>query len=132
MQAAVDREKLFWAGCLAFLRKSLFFRTPATIANQVGTDFALNESQPATIANTACCAFALAVIIGRMIGDGGGRKSALVTPKNKTTKLNHFQLWFPGEMVIESLSVYLHSKTRIESIGLIPIILIVALTELVL
>ncbi|ANE49609.1 MFS transporter [Flavisolibacter tropicus] len=31
-------------------------------------------------------------------------------PENKTTKLNHFHLWFPGGIVIGSLIVYLTNK----------------------
>lgn len=52
--------------------------------------------------------------------------------QNKTTKLNHFHLWFRGGIVIGILIVYLYNKTRIGSIGVIPIILIVPFAEMVL
>src|SRR5215207_5193945 len=38
-------------------------------------------------------------------------------PENKTTKLNHFHLWFPGGIVLGTLIVYLYNKARIGSIG---------------
>jgi hypothetical protein len=46
--------------------------------------------------------------------------------QNKTTKLNHFHLWFRGGVAIGTLLIYLYNKARIGSIGVIPIILIVA------
>jgi MFS family permease len=36
---------------------------------------------------------------------------AALYPGNKTTKLNHFHLWFPGGIVIGSLIIYLYSQT---------------------
>lgn len=38
---------------------------------------------------------------------------AALYPDNKTTKLNHFHLWFPGGIVIGTLIVYLLSKAGI-------------------
>ena len=38
-------------------------------------------------------------------------------PENKTTKLNHFHLWFPGGIVIGTLIVYFYNKAGIGSIG---------------
>ncbi len=35
---------------------------------------------------------------------------ATIFPENKTTKLNHFHLWFPGGIVIGSLIVFLFDK----------------------
>lgn len=59
-----------------------------------------------------------------LIGLGNGTVEAacnpLVTslyPENKTTKLNHFHLWFPGGIVIGTLIVYLYNRAGIGSIG---------------
>jgi MFS family permease len=38
-------------------------------------------------------------------------------PENKTTKLNHFHLWFPGGIVIGTLIVYFYNRAGIGSIG---------------
>jgi fucose permease len=38
-------------------------------------------------------------------------------PENKTTKLNHFHLWFPGGIVIGTLIVYFYNKAGIGSLG---------------
>ena len=35
---------------------------------------------------------------------------ATIYPENKTTKLNHFHLWFPGGIVIGTLIVYFFDK----------------------
>jgi len=42
---------------------------------------------------------------------------AALYPDNKTTKLNHFHLWFPGGIVIGTLIVYGYTKLGIGSIG---------------
>lgn len=38
-------------------------------------------------------------------------------PENKTTKLNHFHLWFPGGIFIGTLIVYLYNEAEIGGIG---------------
>jgi len=38
-------------------------------------------------------------------------------PENKTTKLNHFHLWFPGGIFIGTLIVYLYNQAEIGGIG---------------
>ena len=38
-------------------------------------------------------------------------------PENKTTKLNHFHLWFPGGIFLGTLIVYLYNKAGIGGIG---------------
>jgi MFS family permease len=38
-------------------------------------------------------------------------------PENKTTKLNHFHLWFPGGIVIGTLIVYAYNHLNIGNIG---------------
>jgi MFS family permease len=42
---------------------------------------------------------------------------AALYPGNKTTKLNHFHLWFPGGIVLGTLIVYGYNKLGIGSIG---------------
>jgi MFS family permease len=42
---------------------------------------------------------------------------AALFPDNKTTKLNHFHLWFPGGIVIGTLLVFLYNKAGIGNIG---------------
>jgi MFS family permease len=42
---------------------------------------------------------------------------AALYPGNKTTKLNHFHLWFPGGIVIGTLIVYGYNKANIGKIG---------------
>ncbi len=42
---------------------------------------------------------------------------ATLFPENKTTKLNHFHLWFPGGIVLGTLIVYTYSKLGLGSIG---------------
>ena len=42
---------------------------------------------------------------------------ATIFPDNKTTKLNHFHLWFPGGIVIGTLIVYTYGKLEIGSIA---------------
>ena len=46
---------------------------------------------------------------------------AAIYPNNKTTKLNHFHLWFPGGIVIGTLIVFLYNKAGIGPIaGMAP------------
>jgi MFS family permease len=42
---------------------------------------------------------------------------AAIYPENKTTKLNHFHLWFPGGIVIGTLIVFLYNKAGIGKIA---------------
>src|SRR3954463_16383045 len=42
---------------------------------------------------------------------------ASLYPDNKTTKLNHFHLWFPGGIVIGTLIVYLYGQWNLSGIG---------------
>ena len=49
----INRNQLFVASCLALLVTSLSFGIRAGILNQLGTEFALDKSQLATIAATA-------------------------------------------------------------------------------
>src|SRR5258708_3187219 len=42
---------------------------------------------------------------------------AALYPENKTTKLNHFHLWFPGGIVIGTLIVYGYNKANIGKLG---------------
>jgi len=42
---------------------------------------------------------------------------AALYPGNKTTKLNHFHLWFPGGIVLGTLIVFLYEKSGIGQIG---------------
>jgi MFS family permease len=42
---------------------------------------------------------------------------ASLYPDNKTTKLNHFHLWFPGGIFIGTLIVFLYTKAGIGHIG---------------
>ena len=168
MHATIQRNKLFWASCLALLVTSLSFGIRAGLLNQWATEFNLNATQLGTIAATAFWGFPLAVVIGGMVVDVIGMKrllelafvfhllgilltifagnfgnpfwslfistlligiangtveaacNPLVTalyPENKTTKLNHFHLWFPGGIVIGTLIVYFYNKAGIGSIG---------------
>jgi fucose permease len=168
MQATIERNKLFWASCLALLVTSLSFGIRAGLLSQWATDFNLTATQLGTIAATAFWGFPLAVIIGGMVVDVIGMKRLLVLafifhligilltifagqfgdpfwslfistlfigiangtveaacnplvtalyPENKTTKLNHFHLWFPGGIVIGTLIVYSYNKAGIGSIG---------------
>jgi MFS family permease len=157
MQSTIQRQKLFWAACLALLVTSLSFGIRAGILNKLGTEFHLEASQLGTIAATAFWGFPLAVIIGGMIVDVIGMKKLLVLaflfhlagivltifangywtlfistlligvangtveaacnplvaslfPDNKTTKLNHFHLWFPSGIVIGTLIVFFLNK----------------------
>lgn len=42
---------------------------------------------------------------------------AALYPENKTTKLNHFHLWFPGGIVLGTLIVYFYNRAEIGNIG---------------
>ena len=168
MQATIQREKLFWASCLALLVTSLSFGIRAGMLGTWGTEFNLSATQLGTIAATAFWGFPVAVVIGGMVVDAIGMKrllmlafffhllgilltvfagslgdpfwalfistlfigiangtveaacNPLVTSlytENKTTKLNHFHLWFPGGIVIGTLIVYFYNKAGIGSIG---------------
>ncbi len=64
--------------------------------------------------------FLSTLLIGIANGTVEAACNPLVTalyPDNKTTKLNHFHLWFPGGIVIGTLIVYLYNKAGIGSIG---------------
>jgi MFS family permease len=164
MQATIQRDKLFWASCLALLVTSLSFGIRAGLLSQWGKDFNLSASELATIASTAFWGFPLAVIIGGMVVDVIGMKRLLVLafifhligilltifagnfgnafwslfistlfigvangtveaacnplvtalyPEKKTTKLNHFHLWFPGGIFLGTLIVYLYNRAGI-------------------
>lgn len=168
MQATIQREKLFWASCLALLVTSLSFGIRAGMLGTWATEFNLSATQLGTIAATAFWGFPVAVVIGGMVVDAIGMKrllmlafffhllgilltvfagslgdpfwalfistlfigiangtveaacNPLVTSlytENKTTKLNHFHLWFPGGIVIGTLIVYFYNKAGIGSIG---------------
>ena len=57
--------------------------------------------------------FISTLLIGIANGTVEAACNPLVTalfPDNKTTKLNHFHLWFPGGIVIGTLIVYLFNK----------------------
>ncbi|HEY8931109.1 MAG TPA: MFS transporter [Mucilaginibacter sp.] len=157
MSATINRAQLFRASCLSLLVTSLSFGIRAGILNQLGTTFALDKAQLATITATAFWGFPLAVVLGGIVVDIIGMKrllllafifhligilltvfatgfwtlfistltigiangtveaacNPLVTtlyPENKTTKLNHFHLWFPGGIVIGTLIVLLLNK----------------------
>jgi MFS family permease len=150
----IEKDKLFWAGCLALLVTSLSFGIRAGILGKLGTDFQLHASELGTITATAFWGFPLAVVIGGFIVDIVGMKKLLVMafifhllgivltvfaqgywslfistlligiangtveaacnplvttlyPNNKTTKLNHFHLWFPGGIFIGTIIVML-------------------------
>jgi fucose permease len=140
MQSTIQRGQLFWASCLALLVTSLSFGIRAGLLNTWGEQFHLNAEQIATIAATAFWGFPLAVVVGGMVVDAIGMKRLLVLafifhlagiligiangtveaacnplvtslyPDNKTTKLNHFHLWFPGGIVIGTLISYFFGK----------------------
>jgi MFS family permease len=149
-----EKNKLFWASCLALLVTSLSFGIRAGILGKLGADFQLTAGELGTITATAFWGFPLAVVIGGFIVDVVGMKKLLVMafifhllgiiltvfaqgywtlfistllvgiangtveaacnplvatlyPDNKTTKLNHFHLWFPGGIFIGTLVVLL-------------------------
>lgn len=158
--AAIQKDKLFVASCLALLVTSLSFGIRAGILGRLGVEFQLNAQQLGTIAATAFWGFPLAVVIGGFVVDIIGMKKLLIVAfvfhlagilltifaggywslfistlligiangtveaacnplvatihaDNKTTKLNHFHLWFPGGIVIGTLLVFLFDKIGI-------------------
>ncbi|MBC7915980.1 MAG: MFS transporter, partial [Pyrinomonadaceae bacterium] len=168
MPTSIQRDKLFVASCLALLVTSLSFGIRAGILGTLGKEFALTQSELASITATASWGFPLAVILGGMVVDAIGMKKLLIIAfifhlagiiltvmakgywplflstlligiangtveaacnplvaslytDNKTTKLNHFHLWFPGGIFIGTLIVFLYNKAGIGSIaGLDP------------
>jgi len=67
-------------------------------------------------ANPFWSLFISTLFIGIANGTVEAACNPLVTalyPKNKTTKLNHFHLWFPGGIVIGTLIVYFFDKASI-------------------
>ncbi|MCQ6960611.1 MFS transporter [Mucilaginibacter aquariorum] len=148
----IERNKLFWASCLALMVTALSFGIRAGIMNKLGTNFNLTTEQLGVITAAAFWGFPLAIIVGGFIVDIIGMKKLLVMAfvfhlagicltvfatgywtlfistlligiangtveaacnplvaslftDNKTTKLNHFHLWFPGGIVIGTLLV---------------------------
>jgi len=64
--------------------------------------------------------FISTLLIGIANGTVEAACNPLVTalfPANKTTKLNHFHLWFPGGIFIGTLIVYLYNKAGIGDIA---------------
>jgi MFS family permease len=76
--AAIHRDKLFVASCLALLVTSLSFGIRAGILSRLGVEFQLNAQQLGTIAATAFWGFPLAIVIGGMIVDIIGMKNLLI------------------------------------------------------
>ena len=148
----IERNKLFWASCLALMVTALSFGIRAGIMNKLGANFNLTTEQLGVITAAAFWGFPLAIIVGGFIVDIIGMKKLLVMAfifhlagicltvfatgywtlfistlligiangtveaacnplvaslftDNKTTKLNHFHLWFPGGIVIGTLLV---------------------------
>lgn len=169
--AAIERNKLFVASCLALLVTSLSFGIRAGNLSTWAVQFNLSASELSTIAATAFWGFPLAVIIGGMVVDAIGMKKLLVLAflfhlagilltifagsfgapywplfistlligiangtveaacnplvaslytDNKTTKLNHFHLWFPGGIFIGTLIVYFWPKADTAAGGFQP------------
>jgi MFS family permease len=155
--SGINRRALFIASSTSLLVTSLSFGIRAGILNQLGTDFALNQSQLSQIAATAFWGFPLSMVIGGLLVDKVGMKNlmrlaylghfagilmtifaggfmslfistlfiglangmveavcnplvASLYPEDKTTKLNHFHLWFPGGIVIGSLVAFSFTK----------------------
>jgi MFS family permease len=158
--STIERNKLFWASCLALLVTALSFGIRAGIMNKLGTNFNLTTQQLGVITATAFWGFPLAIVVGGFIVDIIGMKKLLVMAfvlhlagilltvfatgywtlfistlligiangtveaacnplvaslftDNKTTKLNHFHLWFPGGIVIGTLLVLLLNYVNI-------------------
>jgi MFS family permease len=158
--STIERNKLFWASCLALLVTALSFGIRAGIMNKLGTDFSLTTQQLGVITAAAFWGFPLAIVVGGFIVDIIGMKKLLVMAfvlhlagilltvfatgywtlfistlligiangtveaacnplvaslftDNKTTKLNHFHLWFPGGIVIGTLLVLLLNYVNI-------------------
>ncbi len=64
--------------------------------------------------------FISTLLVGIANGTVEAACNPLVTaiyPENKTTKLNHFHLWFPGGIVIGTLIVYGYNKAGIGPLG---------------
>src|SRR4030095_4601252 len=64
--------------------------------------------------------FISTLIIGIANGTVEAACNPLVTslyPENKTAKLNHFHLWFPGGIVLGTLIVYAYNHLNIGDIG---------------
>ena len=78
MQATIQREKLFWASCLALLVTSLSFGIRAGMLGTWATEFNLSATQLGTIAATAFWGFPVAVVIGGMVVDAIGMKRLLM------------------------------------------------------
>jgi MFS family permease len=158
--STIERNKLFWASCLALLVTALSFGIRAGIMNKLGTNFNLTTQQLGVITGAAFWGFPLAIVVGGFIVDIIGMKKLLVMAfvlhlagilltvfatgywtlfistlligiangtveaacnplvaslftDNKTTKLNHFHLWFPGGIVIGTLLVLLLNYVNI-------------------
>lgn len=154
---SINRSQLFIASCLALLVTGLSFGIRAGILDKLGVDFALDQSQLASITAAAFWGFPLAIVIGGLVVDLIGMKNLLVAAfvfhlvgivltifangywtlflstllvgiangtveaacnplvaglftENKTTKLNHFHLWFPSGIFIGTLVVFLFVK----------------------
>ncbi|MDB5286111.1 MAG: major facilitator superfamily 1 [Mucilaginibacter sp.] len=158
--STIERNKLFWASCLALLVTALSFGIRAGIMNKLGTNFDLSTKQLGVITGAAFWGFPLAIVVGGFIVDIIGMKKLLVMAfvlhlagilltvfatgywtlfistlligiangtveaacnplvaslftDNKTTRLNHFHLWFPGGIVIGTLLVLLLNYVNI-------------------
>src|SRR5688572_8546615 len=64
--------------------------------------------------------FISTLLVGIANGTVEAACNPLVTalyPGNKTTKLNHFHLWFPGGIVLGTLIVYFYNNSGIGNIG---------------
>ena len=101
MQATIDRAKLFWASCLALLIPRVFFWISPKILNQRRTAF------------------------DGMVDDAPGVKIPPLFQETRQPGPTIF-IYGSGRYVNWNMIVSLYNKTRIESIGLIPIILIAA------
>ncbi len=157
---SINRSQLFIASCLALLVTGLSFGIRAGILDKLGVDFALDQSQLASITAAAFWGFPLAIVIGAFVVDLIGMKNLLVAAfvfhlvgiiltifangywtlflstllvgvangtveaacnplvaglytDNKTTKLNHFHLWFPSGIFIGTLVVFLFVKLNL-------------------
>lgn len=157
---SINRSQLFIASCLALLVTGLSFGIRAGILDKLGVDFALDQSQLASITAAAFWGFPLAIVIGGLVVDLIGMKRLLVLAflfhligiiltifangywtlflstllvgiangtveaacnplvaglytDNKTTKLNHFHLWFPSGIFIGTLVVFLFIKINL-------------------
>jgi MFS family permease len=157
---SINRSQLFIASCLALLVTGLSFGIRAGILDKLGVDFALDQSQLASITAAAFWGFPLAIVIGGLVVDLIGMKNLLVAAfifhligivltifangywtlflstllvgiangtveaacnplvaglytDNKTTKLNHFHLWFPSGIFIGTLVVFLFVKLNL-------------------